>query len=187
MGAVGPEAAALLYAARWGRAKHGAAHLPARDGAAGAATLASAAISPEYEPPQLRSFRRSPAHYLWAGLIARIYEVFPLPCPICGGQMRIIAFITHSAEIRQILNHIGVDSEPPHLSPTREPPPWEDCDAQWGEDAQALPDWNLAALPAQTTRSISASVDESIGQGSKRRFSFAAGGGLRARQTDSHV
>jgi hypothetical protein len=30
-------------------------------------------------------------------LIARIYEVFPLVCPICGGQMRIIAFITYSA------------------------------------------------------------------------------------------
>ena len=28
------------------------------------------------------------AHYLWAVLIARIYEVFPLLCPLCGGQMR---------------------------------------------------------------------------------------------------
>ena len=34
-------------------------------------------------------FRRSAAHYLWAVLIARIYEVFPLLCPMCGGQMRI--------------------------------------------------------------------------------------------------
>jgi hypothetical protein len=40
--------------------------------------------------------------YLWAVLIARIYEVFPLVCPICGGPMRIIAFITYSADIRQI-------------------------------------------------------------------------------------
>jgi len=29
-------------------------------------------------------------HYLWAALIARIYEVFPVLCPMCGGQMRII-------------------------------------------------------------------------------------------------
>jgi hypothetical protein len=43
--------------------------------------------------------KRLAAHYLWAVLIARIYEVFPLLCPICGGQMRIIAFITHSADI----------------------------------------------------------------------------------------
>ena len=33
---------------------------------------------------------------------------------MCGGQMRIIAFITHSAEIRHILNHIGVESAPQH-------------------------------------------------------------------------
>ena len=36
--------------------------------------------------------KRSPAHYLWAVLIARIYDVFPLLCPMCGGQMRLIAF-----------------------------------------------------------------------------------------------
>jgi hypothetical protein len=46
--------------------------------------------------------KRSQAHYLWAVMIARICEVFPLLCPICGAQMRIIAFITHSADIRQI-------------------------------------------------------------------------------------
>ncbi|MBK6649140.1 MAG: hypothetical protein IPG42_05150 [Betaproteobacteria bacterium] len=40
------------------------------------------------------------AHYLWAVLIALIYEVFPLVCPVCGGQMRVIAFSTHSADIR---------------------------------------------------------------------------------------
>jgi hypothetical protein len=33
--------------------------------------------------------KRSAAHYLWAVRIARIYEVFPLLCPMCGGQMRI--------------------------------------------------------------------------------------------------
>lgn len=37
--------------------------------------------------------KRAP-HYLWAVLIARIYEVLPLVCPICCGQMHIIAFIT---------------------------------------------------------------------------------------------
>ena len=58
-------------------------------------------------PAQLVPPKR-PAHYLWAVLIGRIYEVFPLVCPICGGQMRIIAFITHSADIRQILEHIRV-------------------------------------------------------------------------------
>ena len=88
------------------------------------------------------------AHYLWAVLIARIYQVFPLLCPLCGGQMRIIAFITHSAEIRQLLDHIGVASEPPRISPARGPPRWEDGDAQMGEGVQVEPDWDLAAQPA---------------------------------------
>jgi hypothetical protein len=52
---------------------------------------------------------RPAAHYLWAALIARIYEVFPLLCPNCGGRMRIIAFITFSADIHKILDHIGVE------------------------------------------------------------------------------
>ena len=78
-------------------------------------------------------------------LIARTYEVVPLVCPICGGPMRIIAFITHSADIRQILKHIGVESEPPHIAPARGPPLWEDGDAQVGEGTQTEPDWDMAA------------------------------------------
>jgi hypothetical protein len=81
-------------------------------------------------------------------LIARIYEVFPLLCPICGGQMRIIAFITHSADIRQILNHIGADSEPPHISPARGPPLWDEGNALAGEGVEGEPDWDMAAQPA---------------------------------------
>ena len=81
-------------------------------------------------------------------LVARIYEVFPLLCPMCGGQMRIIAFITHRADIRQILDHIGVESEPPNIAPARGPPMREDFDAQMDEGAQVEPDWDLAAQPA---------------------------------------
>ena len=88
------------------------------------------------------------AHYLWAVLIARIYGVFPLVCPICGGQMRIIAFITHSTDIRTILEHIGVQSEPPPISPARGPPLWDDCDAQMDDGVDIAPDWHLAAQAA---------------------------------------
>jgi len=92
---------------------------------------------------------KRPAHILWAALIARIYEVFPLLCPICSGQMRIIAFITHSADIRQILEHIGAETEPPRIAPARGPPLWAEADAGVGAGVQAegaqamepLPDW----------------------------------------------
>ena len=104
------------------------------------------AIPPKPEPA---TPKRSKAHYLWTVLIARIYEVFPLLCPLCGGQMRLIAFITHSADIRQILDHIGVEAEPPHITPARGPPLWDDCgNAQMGEGVEVEPDWDLAAQPA---------------------------------------
>ena len=80
-------------------------------------------------------------------LIARNYEVLPLLCPLCGGQMRIIAFITHSADIRQILDHRGVQAEPPNIA--RGPPLCDDHgEAQAGEGAQGEPDWDLAGQPA---------------------------------------
>lgn len=75
--------------------------------------------------PELVTPKRSPAHYLWAVLIARIYEVFPLLCPMCCGQMRLIAFITEGMQTGKILDHIGVESEPPHISPARGPPLWD--------------------------------------------------------------
>jgi hypothetical protein len=107
------------------------------------------AISPTPEPVPTKR----PAHYLWAVLIARIYEVFPLLCPLCGGQMRLIAFVTEGRQIRRILDHIGMDSEPPHIAPARGPPLWDDCgDAQMDDGAQTEPDWATdwdgAAQPA---------------------------------------
>jgi hypothetical protein len=60
--------------------------------------------------------------YTWAMLLARIYDALPLVCPRCGGAMRIIAFITHAADVKRILEHIGEVSEPPSVSPSRAPP-----------------------------------------------------------------
>ena len=100
----------------------------------------SNALPPKPEPAA--PARRSPAHYLWAVLIARNYEVFPLLCPPCGGQMCLIAFTTECRQIRKILDHIGVDSEPPHISPASRPPLWDECsDAQTDEGVHIEPDW----------------------------------------------
>ena len=62
--------------------------------------------------------------------------------------MRLIAFITKGMQIRKILDHIGVDSKPPHIFPARGPPLWDDCDEQMDDGAQIEPDWDLAAQPA---------------------------------------
>lgn len=49
----------------------------------------------------------------------------PLICPHSGGQMRIIAFVTFNADIQKILDHIGVDTEAPRITPACQPPLWE--------------------------------------------------------------
>ncbi|MGQ9660616.1 MAG: transposase, partial [Thermochromatium sp.] len=43
-------------------------------------------------PPTPASNARSPARYLWAMLLARLFESLPLVCPNCDADMRIIAF-----------------------------------------------------------------------------------------------
>jgi len=62
---------------------------------------------------------------LWAAMLARIYEVFPLGCPNCGSEMRIISFITRLDSIERILSHIGEPTTPPSIASARAPPPWE--------------------------------------------------------------
>jgi hypothetical protein len=44
----------------------------------------------------------------WARLIRKIYEVDPLVCPQCQGNMRIIAFIEDATLIQVILKHLGL-------------------------------------------------------------------------------
>ena len=69
-----------------------------------------------------------------AKLMALVGEEFPLECPNCGGDIRLIAFITEPGPIRKILTHLGEPLEPPPVSPARGPP--TDC----GELVQAHDD-----------------------------------------------
>ena len=49
--------------------------------------------------------------------MARVGEEFPLECPACGGDIRLIAFITEPGPIRKILTHLGEPLEPPPSLP----------------------------------------------------------------------
>ena len=44
----------------------------------------------------------------WARLIQKIYEVDPLVCPKCQGQMKIISFIEELDVIKKIIGHLGL-------------------------------------------------------------------------------
>jgi ribosomal protein S27E len=48
-------------------------------------------------------FRRN-----WARLIQKVYEVDPLICPKCQGEMRVISIIEDQAIIKKILQHLGI-------------------------------------------------------------------------------
>ena len=64
-------------------------------------------------------------------LLSRVGEAFPLACPNCGGDIRLISFITDPEPIRKILTHLGEPLDPPRVSPARGPP------VDWGELVQS--------------------------------------------------
>jgi hypothetical protein len=103
------------------RRKAAASFLPSGEGqevrAAAPASSDAAAVP--------RPSRRNPT---WAMLIRRVYEIDPLACPQCGGQMKVIAFIEppQGDVIEKILRHCGLWQ---HLAP-RAPPAADG----WGHD-----------------------------------------------------
>jgi len=54
----------------------------------------------------------------WARLIQKIYEVDPLICPKCGGDMGIIAFIEDYKIVKKILDYLGI-----YEAQRKRPPP----------------------------------------------------------------
>ena len=59
----------------------------------------------------------------WAQLIQKIYQVDPLLCPKCQGDMKIIAFIETADIIEMILKHLGLwetrNHDPPGENPAQ--------------------------------------------------------------------
>lgn len=74
------------------------------------------------DPAPLETQPASHVRYLRAVLIARIYEILPLVCPECGGEMRLIAFVTEAQPVSRILAYIGEPTIAPPISPARSPP-----------------------------------------------------------------
>jgi hypothetical protein len=66
----------------------------------------------DYQPKRIAS-------KTWRECIKKIWEADPLRCPKCGGEMKIISFITDSKTIRKILEHLDLWTE----VPSRAPPP----------------------------------------------------------------
>jgi len=92
-----------------------------------AVEMPDAAIEIVKEPPGKASRQ-------WAACMKKIFEVDPLVCKKCGGQMKIIAFITDQKEAAAIAKSLGI---PPFEKPqsVRAPPQkeehYEPFDGDW--------------------------------------------------------
>ena len=98
--------------------------------------------------PKAESKQPSYAASLWAMLIARIYVVFPLVCPQCGGELKIVAFLTEADPIQRILIHIGEPATAPRIAPSRAPPDWpegdfDQTDRTEAEQTEAVPEFKF--------------------------------------------
>lgn len=64
----------------------------------------------------------------WARLIKKVYEVDPLVCPKCGGEMKIVAFIQQQREIKQLCENLGLEDwrAPPPIKSARAEPEIDD-------------------------------------------------------------
>jgi hypothetical protein len=78
--------------------------------------------------PEPRS-RKIPSK-TWRECIKKIWEVDPLACPQCGGEMKIISFIDEPMLICRILEHLKLWQE---RIPKGLPPPEEE-----GDNAEAV-------------------------------------------------
>jgi hypothetical protein len=98
-----------------------APHSPWREQVTASAANASEQTSSSPQDSQPSS-HHGPGAYLWAMLLARIYEVFPLLCPQCGAELRIIGFVTETLSVSRILEYVGEPIDPPLVTPARGPP-----------------------------------------------------------------
>ena len=95
-----------------------------------------------------RTTRRAKA---WAKLIVRPGEEFLLECPACGGDIRLIAFITEPGPIRKILTHLGEPLEPPPIAVARGPPTDSDELVQAQDDRDVFQATNRLFCPRSTS------------------------------------
>ena len=49
----------------------------------------------------------------WAKMIQKIYEIDPLLCPFCGGEVKILSFIIKPKTIKKILDAMDLPSQKP--------------------------------------------------------------------------
>lgn len=58
----------------------------------------------------------------WAALLARVFALDVLQCPVCGGRRRIVGVHTEGERLRVMLERLGLVSAAPSAASARSPP-----------------------------------------------------------------
>ena len=86
-------------------------------------TFTNEGSSPEPIDSTLSPQKRAALRKRWAHLIRRVYLTDPLICPDCGGELRVIAFITEPKIIGKFLRHLRNRKNPSRAPPAPQPQP----------------------------------------------------------------
>jgi hypothetical protein len=70
------------------------------------------------DEPEMTSKHRAALRKRWANLIRRVHKTDPLVCS-CGGNLRVISFITEPKVIRRILDHLEIQNPRAHSPPNQ--------------------------------------------------------------------
>lgn len=58
----------------------------------------------------------------WAKLLNRVFKIDITQCQFCKGEVKVVAAILEKTATQKILNHLGLHTDPPLISPARAPP-----------------------------------------------------------------
>ncbi len=99
-------------------------------------------VDPSPEEEDIPSPTRKSAKRSWAQLLKHVYSIDMSLCPDCGGEMKIVAFITDPCEVKRYLEGTGESIETPYFAPARASPtmelPWDcppDSDDMFAQEA----------------------------------------------------
>ena len=62
--------------------------------------------------------RPRPERYSWAELMQRAFAIDVLQCP-CGARRKVLSMVCDPAQIKRVLEHVGLPSDPPERAPPR--------------------------------------------------------------------
>ncbi len=77
----------------------------------------------------------------WAACVRKVFEVDPVRCAKCGGEMKLVAVVLNDGELDRILAHEGWPVEFPKTKPSRSPPRREESSDTEGQIDPRIEKW----------------------------------------------